>query len=198
MPSLKKMQSNMRNRGRLSVSPWSHFSPGSFRFLNYKSHITHCGIGIKISSPLMVKNCTLPIPDAFLFCFWPSPMSLNVSVTTRLKNKFSKKKEIAPSLHFREILVPVEIFVYYFIRTANAVNGSLVIHLNDCQLTLSFTGFTLYIVFAHGFHFAKSTTPFRIVNNPKATSVFVRNEVKYPFPETQIQTLILYTRDTNT
>ena len=38
MPSLRRMQSNMRNRGRLSVSLWSLFSPGSFRFPDYKSH----------------------------------------------------------------------------------------------------------------------------------------------------------------
>ena len=71
-------------------------------------------------------------PKCLPFFVLGLPLSVNVSVTTRLKYKFSKKKEIAPSLHFREILVPVEIFVYYFIRTANAVNGSLVIHLNDC------------------------------------------------------------------
>ena len=42
-----------------------------------------------------------------------------------------------------------------------------------CFLT-TFTGFTLYIVFAHGFHFAKSNQ-FHIINNE--SSVFIRKEV---------------------
>ena len=89
------------------------------------------------------------------------------------------REEIVKSLALKKVL-------------ASLYDHLFVAYLNDFELTpsCSFTGFTLYIVFAHGFHFAKSTTPFRIVNNPKASSVFVRNEVSYPFPE--MKKYILY------